>query len=69
MYLQKYFIIRRYTYLVHPVILFIVSHAPIQGVRGQDQDEVLGQFHTTEEILVKLSRLQFLDVQEDWEPA
>lgn len=67
MYPQEYFILRRYTltYLVHPVILFIVSHAPIQGVRGQDQDEVLGQFHTTEEILVKLSRLQFLDVEED----
>lgn len=67
MYPPKYFILRRYTltYLVHPVILFIVPHTPIQGIRGQDQDEVLGQLYTTEEILVKLSRLQFLNIQED----
>lgn len=56
-------------YLVHPVILFVVPHASVQSIRGQDQDKVLGQLHTTEEILIKLSGLQLLDVQKDREPS
>ena len=51
--------------LVDPVLLLVVPHAPVQGPRGADQQEVTRGANVVQQTLVKLPGLKTMDVQED----
>ena len=57
------------SYLVHPVLCVNVGHAAVQGIVGEDDDEVSRQLDAVQQILVELAGPEAVDVQEDGEPA
>lgn len=50
---------------MHPVLHGSVAHALVEGIRGQDQDEVTCPLYTLNQFVLEFTSLQLLHVYED----
>lgn len=54
---------------MNPILAFAVAQTPLERVRRQHQQKVLGLLDALQQIVVELPRLQPLDVDEDAKPS
>lgn len=54
---------------MHPVFRCSVTHAFVQCVCGQDQDEVASPLDALYQLVLKFTRLQLLHINEDAEAS
>lgn len=50
---------------MNPVLHASVTHALVEGVGGQDQDEVARSLHTLNQFVLEFASLQLLHINED----
>lgn len=51
--------------LMHPIFHGSVTHAFVERICGQDQDEVLSPLHTLDQFVLKFTSFQLLHIYED----
>ena len=54
---------------MYPVFPLVVSDASIQGGGRKDQDKMLGSSNAVNQLLVERPRVEFINVNENWESA